>query len=29
MQDEETLPEEKAGDESDINSDSIGIDYCA
>ena len=29
MQDEETLPEEKTGDEKDINSNSIGIDYCA
>jgi hypothetical protein len=29
MQDETTLPEEKAGDENDINSDGIGIDYCA
>jgi hypothetical protein len=26
---EETLPEEKVGNESDIKSDSIGIDYCA
>ncbi|MBN1796673.1 MAG: hypothetical protein JW804_08370, partial [Sedimentisphaerales bacterium] len=26
---EETLPEEKGGNKSDINSDSIGIDYCA
>jgi len=29
LQDEETLPEKKDGDENDINSDSIGIDYCA
>ena len=29
MKDEEPLPEEKTGDENDINSDSIGIDYCA
>jgi len=29
MQGEETLPEKKAGDGSDIDSDSIGIDYCA
>jgi hypothetical protein len=29
MQGQETLPEQKAGDESDINSESIGIDYCA
>lgn len=28
-QSEETLVEKKAGDKSDINSDSIGIDYCA
>ena len=26
---EETLPEEGTGNESDINSDGIGIDYCA
>jgi len=29
MQNEETLPEKKSGEESEINSDSIGIDYCA
>jgi hypothetical protein len=29
MQSQETLPEEKSDDESDINSESIGIDYCA
>lgn len=29
MQDEETLPEEGTGNESDINTDSIGIDYRA
>lgn len=29
LKDEETLPEEKIGNKSDINSDSIGIDYCA
>jgi hypothetical protein len=28
-QDNETVTEEKAGKENDINSDSIGIDYCA
>jgi hypothetical protein len=28
-QEQETPPEQKAGDESDINSESIGIDYCA
>jgi len=27
--DEETPPEEQTGNKSDINSDSIGIDYCA
>jgi len=26
---EETLTEEQAGNERDINSDGIGIDYCA
>jgi len=26
---EETPPEKKTGNKSDINSDSIGIDYCA
>jgi len=26
---EETPPEEQTGNKSDINSDSIGIDYCA
>jgi hypothetical protein len=29
LQGEETLPEEKVANKSDINSDSIGIDYCA
>ena len=27
--DEETPPEEQTGNKNDINSDSIGIDYCA
>lgn len=29
IQDEETMPQEQAGKETDINADSIGIDYCA
>jgi hypothetical protein len=29
LQGEETLPEVKVGNKSDINSESIGIDYCA
>ena len=29
VQDQEILPEKKSEDESDINSESIGIDYCA
>jgi len=28
-QDRETLPEEQTGKDSDINSNDIGIDYCA
>jgi hypothetical protein len=28
-QGQETLPKEQAGDKTDINSDDIGIDYCA
>lgn len=28
-QDRETLPEEKTKNDSDINSNGIGIDYCA
>ena len=29
MQDEKVSPEEEVRDENDINSDGIGIDYCA
>jgi len=29
MQDQDSPPQEKTGEKADINSDNIGIDYCA